>query len=718
MADQRSVMKEFRLLEQKRQAGGLSPQEEARLAQLRDLVGPETGVGLAKPGFDVNAAAAKLRESLLPAGLRNRPPPMPEAAAEPPPEAAPEPEPAAAGLEAEWNAAPFAPLTETPGLSADALFDPGTLGEEPAAWDPNAQPHDAGAQAWDPNAQPYDPNQPYDAGAQAWDPNAQPYDPNAPAYDPNTQPYDPNSPAYDPNAQPYDAGAQEWDPNAAAQWDAAVQPAMDPTLAAPWSEQVASADAAPAEWDAGAVAAAGEPAAEAAAWDSSAIPPEPSAEGEAAWEVVPGPEVPPPAEALGEPPGIDAPEFGAEEPGLAEAAPIEPDYAAPGSPEPEFAEPGAEALGIPEPEFGAPEIEPHAEPEPVAEELLPFDAAAASAIGPDAAPEGWGPEASLAEAAGFAVETDGYGHLSGNEPVAQTDALPAEEAQGLLAPLGDGQELTSEDDAFAQGFHLESNGSFGKTGTSAEPAWSATAPSTESESWESAPALDLGAMSPASDVPPLELGPGAATLAPPPPAKVVAPPPDLDALDEIEVEEIPIVEGEDFLEELPPAPAPAKAPPPLSVVAAMPPAPPSPARAAAVAAAAAPGSAVPAAVRVEGLHKVVVHTLEGLVKRGSISDARLDAPTLPLAQQAGAPPEELPTAKVKAIFFMLSPGEPAPAPAGKKVRVTFTDGRQIAGFSPDYTEAGAGFYMIPADTRTNTGRIWVYRSAVKSVSVT
>jgi hypothetical protein len=28
-----------------------------------------------------------------------------------------------------------------------------------------------------------------------------------------------------------------------------------------------------------------------------------------------------------------------------------------------------------------------------------------------------------------------------------------------------------------------------------------------------------------------------------------------------------------------------------------------------------------------------------------------------------------------------------------------------------------GFFMIPADTRTNTGRIWVYRSAVKNVAV-
>ena len=41
----------------------------------------------------------------------------------------------------------------------------------------------------------------------------------------------------------------------------------------------------------------------------------------------------------------------------------------------------------------------------------------------------------------------------------------------------------------------------------------------------------------------------------------------------------------------------------------------------------------------------------------------------------------------------------------------------MAGFSPDYRETGVGFFMIPGDTRTNTGRIWVYRSAVRQVSV-
>jgi hypothetical protein len=640
MADQRSVLKEYRLLEQKRQAAGLTPQEEARFVQLRDLVGTEAGPAAGRTGFDVNAAAARLRESLLPAGLRNRPPPIPEPAAEP----TPEPEPAfgeQADLAAAWNDAPFAPLSEPAqgGLSADALFDPESLGLDAApydpdapqydanaqqpldaaaqpVWDPNAQPYDPNAVPYDPNAQPYDPNavpydpsaqlydpaapydpnaQPYDPNAVPYDPNAQPYDPNAVPYDPNAQPYDPNAVPYDPNAQPYDPNAvpydpnaQPYDPNAPLQWDAAMEPALDPNV-----QQS----------------------------DPGSVPLD--ANGEQQWETQPA------GELLPEPASAEWP--AAAEPG-------------------EIPEVGGAADG-----WGseaAPETgELPAEPAPSTEELLPFDAAAASAIDSAAPPEGWG----AGSASEVAAATDEYDELSGYAQPAQTDPLPLDLAQDLLAPLGAGQELTSDDDPLAQGFQLESNGSFGEAAAPEAPAWALQVPAAEPEPWEASPALELDLLSP---------------LQPTPQAVV-------DQLEEIDVEELPIVDGTDLLEELPPV----------------------------------------ARIRVEGTHRVVVHTVEGLVKRGVIADADLEAETLPLSPQADAPPEPLPTSKVKAVFFMLSPGEVPAAPEGKKVRVTFNDGRQIAGFSPDYSETGAGFFMIPADTRTNTGRIWVYRAAVKSVAI-
>lgn len=122
-------------------------------------------------------------------------------------------------------------------------------------------------------------------------------------------------------------------------------------------------------------------------------------------------------------------------------------------------------------------------------------------------------------------------------------------------------------------------------------------------------------------------------------------------------------------------------------------------------------------VRVEGSCRVVLHTVDGQVRRGLLRDTFLDDASLTLLPQGPGEPEVLPADGIKAIFFMLAPGEKAPPPDGRKVRVTFRDGRQVAGYSPDYREGSVGFFMIPADTRTNTGRIWVYQAAVRQVTV-
>lgn len=125
----------------------------------------------------------------------------------------------------------------------------------------------------------------------------------------------------------------------------------------------------------------------------------------------------------------------------------------------------------------------------------------------------------------------------------------------------------------------------------------------------------------------------------------------------------------------------------------------------------------PASSYVAGPHRVVIHTADGQVKRGTLCDVALDGPELLLQPQAGGVAEALPVERIKAIFFMLATGDAPPAPEGKKVRVTFRDGRQVAGFSPDYQPERAGFFMIPVDTRTHTARIWVYRTAVRQVTI-
>ncbi len=130
---------------------------------------------------------------------------------------------------------------------------------------------------------------------------------------------------------------------------------------------------------------------------------------------------------------------------------------------------------------------------------------------------------------------------------------------------------------------------------------------------------------------------------------------------------------------------------------------------------AAPNTALRATF-VEGEHRVIIHTVEGLVKRGIVRDLDLLDDVIRLEPSAGSRIEQIPADRVKAIFFMLPPGSRQPAAEGKKIRVTFNDGRQVAGFSTDFKGAERGFFVVPADSRTNTARIYIYRSSVQALA--
>jgi hypothetical protein len=212
--------------------------------------------------------------------------------------------------------------------------------------------------------------------------------------------------------------------------------------------------------------------------------------------------------------------------------------------------------------------------------------------------------------------------------------------------------------------------------------------------------------------------------------EVAAPAPSAPA------EELPTVELEPELAEIelveeavepPPPPPPPRVPPaPVATARPTPPAPQPPSARASLGRAAfalddvpvarpAPVAVVPGSF-VEGEHRVIIHTVEGQVKRGTIRDMDLLDDVISLEQQTGFAPERIPGKRVKAIFFMLPTGARQPQAEGQKVRVTFNDGRQVAGFSRDYKGSGQGFFMIPADNRTNTARIFIYRSSVQAVA--
>jgi hypothetical protein len=125
-------------------------------------------------------------------------------------------------------------------------------------------------------------------------------------------------------------------------------------------------------------------------------------------------------------------------------------------------------------------------------------------------------------------------------------------------------------------------------------------------------------------------------------------------------------------------------------------------------------SNLPAPAIVAGEHRVVLHTLEGSVKRGIVIDIDLNAPSVSLwPGTPGGAAEEIAITRAKALFFLLQPGEHAQVGAGRRVKITFVDGRQVEGVLGD--EMGQGFFLLPIDARTNTARVYVLSHAVRSV---
>jgi hypothetical protein len=50
---------------------------------------------------------------------------------------------------------------------------------------------------------------------------------------------------------------------------------------------------------------------------------------------------------------------------------------------------------------------------------------------------------------------------------------------------------------------------------------------------------------------------------------------------------------------------------------------------------------------------------------------------------------------------------------GRKVRVTFHDGEEISGFTTGYNPKAQGFFLIPADQRSNNARVYVLNQAIR-----
>ena len=125
-------------------------------------------------------------------------------------------------------------------------------------------------------------------------------------------------------------------------------------------------------------------------------------------------------------------------------------------------------------------------------------------------------------------------------------------------------------------------------------------------------------------------------------------------------------------------------------------------------------------------NRIVARFADGRLLKGTTQDfaAAKDSFHV-IGSEGGARPVKVAVADLKAVFFVKSlVGNPAyieikefDAPVqGRRVQVTFKDGEALVGSTQGYQPDRPGFFLTPADPKSNNERIFVVAQAVANIS--
>jgi hypothetical protein len=131
------------------------------------------------------------------------------------------------------------------------------------------------------------------------------------------------------------------------------------------------------------------------------------------------------------------------------------------------------------------------------------------------------------------------------------------------------------------------------------------------------------------------------------------------------------------------------------------------------------------------IYRVIVHYQDGRVLRGHTTDflpARGRFHLLAVDTQPGTPAAEILIPDLKGVFFVRrldgNPAhlkrnafEPSNVDPGRRIRVVFKDGEVLQGMSPGYRRGQAGFFVTPADQRSNNERCFVVAAATAEIDL-
>jgi hypothetical protein len=128
-------------------------------------------------------------------------------------------------------------------------------------------------------------------------------------------------------------------------------------------------------------------------------------------------------------------------------------------------------------------------------------------------------------------------------------------------------------------------------------------------------------------------------------------------------------------------------------------------------------------------NKIVIHYLDGRLEKGITSDFfpnKEHFHVMPATPPAGVKMLEIRITDLKAVFFVKdftgSPDyidkkdfEPGKNVVGRKLSVVFKDGELMVGTTTGYQPDRPGFFIVPADPKSNVERCFVITKATREV---
>ena len=122
--------------------------------------------------------------------------------------------------------------------------------------------------------------------------------------------------------------------------------------------------------------------------------------------------------------------------------------------------------------------------------------------------------------------------------------------------------------------------------------------------------------------------------------------------------------------------------------------------------------------------KIVAKFKDGSIKKGVLVDFSPDKTTLKLIPSNGEI-QLIATENLKAVFFVKDfQGSKkrkdkyidANPWGGKKIQVHFIDGEILIGYTLHYDLGNQGFFVLPADGKSNNDNIFVIASAINKIT--